>query len=625
MNRQAIDRWLEWALLVLILALLTYGVLALGAVRSSEFVVLQWITLAVLGVWLLRIWIAPQYRFLWPPTAWAILPFVGFAVWRYREADIEYVARLEFLQVIIAALLFLAVVNNLFAQGAIRILALGLIAVGTLVAMYGIYQWLTGTNHVWHFERPAYRGRGSGTFISPNHLAGFLEMLSPLALVLTVLPGFGALPRIFLGYASFVMLAGLATTSSRGGWVAAAMAFALVAIVLVRKRANWWAALALLLFVGGTGAWFYSSAIKPRLEVGPSGKFDDARFRLWDSAQRMWKDHPWVGVGPAHFDYRYRAYRHPEPITQPRPGYAHNDYWNTLVDWGLIGLILIITPVFVAALGVLRSWKSLHRSGEKAGQRVAMVLGAGAGIAALLIHSFFDFNMHIPANALVATTLLAIVTTHWRYASQNYWLTARWPLKILASFAIVTAGFYVADQTWQRTWEVRALARAEEFPEMSGERIAALEAAFRIEPRNAETALAIAEQFRSRAWTGDDEFTGSEVKALAWFKQAEKLNRWDPYASVGAGACLDWMGKHDEAGVYFSRALKLDPNHWYMRSMMGWHYYQMGDLSEAQRWFKKSLEVYYSALAWSYLDIVQRQMADQANSQRPFRSLPEFN
>jgi tetratricopeptide (TPR) repeat protein len=625
MNRESIDKWLEWTLLALVLAFLTFGVLALGAVRPDEFVVLQWLAVAILAVWLLRIWMAPRFRFLLPPTAWAILPFVAYAVWSYRTADIEYLARQELIQVIIAAVLFFAVVNNLFAQGAVRILALGLIAVATAATMYGIYQWLTGTNSVWQFVRPGYQGRASGTYICPNHLAGLLEMVTPLAITLTLLRGFGPLSRIFLGYASLVMLVGLAATSSRGGWLAGALGFFILIVVLVRRKTNWWAVLALVLVLGSTGSWLYSRALKPRLEPGPSGKFDDVRFSLWKSSVALWKDHFWFGSGPGHFDYRYRGYREAQSEVQPRPVYAHNDYLNTLADWGLVGLILILTPVLAAAGGVALSWRYLHRSGEAAGHRVALVLGASAGLAALLVHSFFDFNMHIPVNAFVATALLAIITTHWRYASQRYWLTARWPVRLCATVVLAGVGYYLAIQAWQHTSEVRALSRAEKAPEMSEQKLAALESAFRVEPKNAHTALALGEQLRSRAWTGEDEHKQSAAEALEWFKRASQLNIWDPHALIGAGMCLDWMGRHDEAAPYFARALKLDPNHWYTRSMMGWHYFQAGNLPEAERWLRESLAVYYSSTAWTYLELVRKKMAEQADPNRQFRSLPEFN
>ena len=65
-------------------------------------------------------------------------------------------------------------------------------------------------------------GRASGTYISPNNLAGFLEMILPLAIAYTLAGRMKPLMRILLGYSALVMLAGIAVTFSRGGWAASA-------------------------------------------------------------------------------------------------------------------------------------------------------------------------------------------------------------------------------------------------------------------------------------------------------------------------------------------------------------------------------------------------------------------
>ncbi len=627
MNREAIDTWLGRTILVLVLGALIFGPLALGAVRPTEFVVLQWLLLGALVVWVFRLWLAPAYRFLLPPTAWAVLPFLIYAVWRYRAADVEYLARQEFILVLLAAMVFLLLLNNLHGQSELRVLAAGLVALGTGVAMYGIYQWLTGSTHVWHFERPGDEGRGSGTYISPNHLAGLLEMICPLALTFTLLKGFGPVPRILFAYASFVMLVGIAATGSRGGWLSTGLAMLVMALVLIRGKKHIWTVVVLVLLVGGTGKWLYSRALEKRVYLNPSTEqHDDIRLRIWDSAQRMWRDHPWTGVGPNHFDYRYRAYRIPNWEVQPRPGHAHNDYWNTLVDWGAIGLGLILLPFLTAGVGLVFSWKYLQRSGEITGSRISMVLGCFIGLLALLIHSFFDFNMHIPANALLAAAWLAILTTHWRFATQRFWVTARWPLRAVGTLLLVGTVVYLAPITWRQTGEALALHQADRLRLTSPERMAALKKAFTAEPMNFETADAIGEELRMRASTGGDDHLKLAAEAVEWFQRAIALNPWDSQPELRVGQALDWLGRHDEAEAHFKRALQIDPNHWKTRGMMGWHYYQIDNFTETKRWMEKSLELEgtFNDLASTYLELAKKALAGQRHSHPALQSLPDF-
>src|SRR5512137_1785220 len=201
MDRAALDRWCERGMLALVLAILVFGPLATGAVRTLEFLVLQGLTLGVLLLWALRFWLKPQPRLLWPPICWAALAFAGYAIARYLTAEIEYVARQELIRVLVYVSLFFAILNNLHRQESTQIITLTLIGLGMAISAYAAYQFLTDSNHVWHFITP-YKGRGTGTYISPNNLAGFLEMLLPLGLAYTLTSRLKPLPKVLTGYAA---------------------------------------------------------------------------------------------------------------------------------------------------------------------------------------------------------------------------------------------------------------------------------------------------------------------------------------------------------------------------------------------------------------------------------------
>jgi hypothetical protein len=81
--------------------------------------------------------------------------------------------------------------------------------------------------------------------------------------------------------------------------------------------------------------------------------------------------------------------------------YAHNDYAQLLAEAGLVGGALLLVLVGVLALALVRTWRAPE------GERLA-VAGVWAGLVALGLHSFFDWNMHVPANALLACLLAGI-------------------------------------------------------------------------------------------------------------------------------------------------------------------------------------------------------------------------
>jgi O-antigen ligase len=623
MDREQIDNWCEKGMLGLLMGLLVFAPASFGAVRPTEWLVVEFGILAIALLWMVRLAVKERFRFLMPPTCWALLVFVAYAAWRSHTADIQFSAWREFMQVAFLALLIFALVNNLHGQTELRLIAFTLVGVATLISMYAIYQWLSGSTRVLGVNVPeSYTHRASGTYICPNHFAGFVEMCLPLALALAVSGRFGAVTRIVLVYAAVVMCVGIASSGSRGGWMAASISLLLFLAVLARERTYRIGAIALALLLVGGGTWLYTRALDTRVKnTFLSGHEKESRLRIWGSAWKVWKTSPWTGVGPDHFDHRYRAFRDPVDKTQSRPGRAHNDYLNTLVDYGAAGLALVLLPVLAAAWGAVRSWPHLKRSTEEVqqGNRSALVLGSGCGLVAILAHSFFDFNLHVPANALTATVLFAILTAHSRFATGRFWISARLPLRlagiVILAGAVVAAGAQSVTRARAQYW----LRRADKAVDASPEQIAALTRAAALEPSNHDTIYALAERHRVIAFGGRDNYAESAREAMKWFERGMKLNRWDPFAPMRYGMCLDWLDKHDEALPWFQQALEVDPNNFITRGMMAWHHFQKGDFIAAREWNEKSVMMNWTSnpQALAYREIIQRAIEEEARKKLP--------
>jgi len=112
LTRKNMDWWCERGILSLVLGMLVFAPLAFGAVDTWAWLVVQIAAAAVFVLWGARLWLNPRGKLLWPPLAWVVLAFMAYAVARYFTADIEYVARLEVIQVLLFGFLFFAVVNN---------------------------------------------------------------------------------------------------------------------------------------------------------------------------------------------------------------------------------------------------------------------------------------------------------------------------------------------------------------------------------------------------------------------------------------------------------------------------------------------------------------------------------
>lgn len=456
-------------------------------------------------------------------------------------------------------------------------------------------------------------------------------MLLPLAVAYLLAGRISVVLRILLGYAVLIMAAGLAVTLSRGGWVAASAGLLALLLILAGHRNHRWRALLLLLVLLGAGTVFVGNYLSRtvgflRRVEHPKTSSNlnlEVRIDIWRAAERMWLDHFWWGVGPAHYDYRFREYR-PENV-QMRPDRVHNDYLNLLADWGTAGGMIVLAGATIFVAGLAKTWRHVRRPerdfGSGQSNRFAFFLGAAAGLLALAVHSVADFNLHIPANALVGVTLLALLNSNLRFATERYWFNVRLPVKMLVTAALAVGAVYFTGQEWRRGHEAFWLARAGRFPDyFSPQHTAALTKAFAAEPMNFETADDIGEAYRVESFDGGDNYAAQAETAMQWYARARNLDRYDSYSYLRDGMCLDWMGHHDQAGPYFSQAEALDPNGYYTVAIVGWHYVQMGDYAAARPWFERSLrlEGNDNNIARSYLDLVEQKLVERASGKGTF-------
>jgi len=632
-TRRNLDWWCERGILVLVLAALVFAPLAFGAVYVWTFLVLQMLAVGVGVLWLVRIWGGHKPKMLWPPLGLAVVAFVLYAVGRYFTADIEYVARQELIRVLVYAFLFLAVVSNLYGQEEAEAVTYTLTAVAAFASSYALAQFLHHSNHVWNLISP-YVGRASGTYINPDHFAGFLELVLPLPLAFLMAGRIGVVTRVLLAYATLTIMGGLAVTLSRGGWVAAAAGILmLLGFLLCHKNHRLRAILLLLVLLGVGGvftAHFLSNSIGFKRRIVDPDKTEAAvldatsRIEMWTSAVQMWRDHPWWGVGPGHYDNRFREYR-PEGF-QERPEHAHNDYLELLADWGAVGGVIVLAGIGIFVFGLIKTWPHVRREENDFGfgmsSRYAFFLGAVSGLFALAVHSLVDFNLHVAANDLTGVVLLGLVASNLRFSSKRYWLRARWPVQ--CALTVVAGGMmaYLASQAWRRAGNALWTARAEMRPAYSMEQADALQKAVACEPADYLAVYNIGECFRTQSLDGGDNYAELAQTALKYYLQDIRLNPCDAYSQLRAGMCLDWLGRHVEAEKHFMAAERLDPNGNYIVANIGWHFVQVGDYAAARQWFIRANKLgrWKNEIAKSYIyEICQPKLMDRASGRLPLQ------
>lgn len=589
---------MERVILALVGAALGFGILAFGGVRVRDFVIVEALVVVSVVVWVLRLWTVKDHRLLWPPVLWGVLGFAGWAVWRATQAEMPYLAWDETLRILTYTALFLVIVQNLHRQGTSQGLAWFIVALATVLCFYGAWQFTSASNTVWGLDRADidYTHRASGAYVNPNHFAGFLGLLLPVAISMAIASRMKALGRVLLIYAVLVMLAGLALTFSRGGWLAAGFGMVCVLLALARNQDYRRPALIALLVIGlgAIGMVLRSDTMKVRIahsfDLDPKAR--NSRPNMWKATVAMWKDHRWWGVGPAHFNERFRQYR--THWAHGEPERAHNDYLNALADWGIAGTAVATVPWLLLGYGVARTLRQVKRDPGsievKRSGRYAFVLGASAGLAALLAHSLTDFNFHIPGNALVAVTWMALLAGYSRYATDNWWVGSKLPWRLPITALALALGGTLAWDVAVRGRAQYHLVRATRLAPASDGQLAEYQAAWAADPRYPWSAYEIGEVLRLRSFTGTQGYEERARDAITWFDRAATLNPYHPAFPIRSGMCLDWLGQHDEADQRFRQAHKLDPEGYVTTCFLGWHELQKGDETAARALFLKSTE-----------------------------------
>jgi O-antigen ligase len=619
------DAFCARAILAMVCCILVWGPLAFGATPPFSFLVIQWLTVLAAALWAARIWVQRPFRLLWPPICWAVLGFCLYAVARCRWVPVEFAGRQQLVHVLVYGTLFFLVLNNLNRKNSAAYVSLTLIAVGFVLAMFALYQFATHSARLWGAARPdQYLGRGSGTFVNPNHLAGFLAIITPLALAFTVVGRFSPTVKVVLAYCAVTMLAGIVISVSRGGVVAAAVSLAVFCLVLLAQRDYWRPALVtlVLLIALGVGLLSQISSLQKRFDAALyNEKGGDLRPYYWEGAWRLFARNRALGVGPGHYDIEFPSVRPPE--VQQRPQFAHNDYLNTLCEWGLAGLGIIAAACGLLYGGIFKAWRGLRKAPNELGSRnsgrAAFVVGAAVGVLAVMIHCAVEFDMQIPAIALTVVTLMALLTAHWRFATERYWRNPGRVGKILLTLIVAAAAAWLSAQGLRQGREAWWLAQARS-ASASEERIAACaKKANQAEPMDWEADFKLGEFFWNLSLEDKPDYLDRANEALNWYAKAARLNPFDAFAPVGCGMCLDRIGRTREATPYFQRAERNDPNNSYVALEVGRHCVALGDYPAAHRWFERALDHAWSLEGWVEV-LAEQRLLEQHMADPIFRA-----
>ena len=381
------------------------------------------------------------------------------------------------------------VLYGIKAKSQDHFLVVGILALGVAEAIYALLQFARAQPYILWWPKDVNLEVATGTFINRNHTASFLAMI--------ICFGVGYLwalgrdqERNVSNKQAWVYRMGLHMGSfgTRGIILLLALALMMAALLATASRGGTLALLAGLLFMGGLlGSRFFKSrkALLLMLAlslictyVGYTGldrvlerfQFLDLdyenRLTIAKDTYRLGQDFPLSGIGLGTFEFAYPGYQ--SYISDQLVDYAHNDWVQLFAETGWPGLIIF----FGGLVWVMGYWIILWRKHQ---DPFSIGIGLG-GLGALVVaaaHSFSDFSLHIPANALLLSLIIALTgrtlySSREKYSSGKAEGTNKSGLKkmfqvstwmVVPFLAVMT--IFIGTLAWRtvRVWQADSLAR----------------------------------------------------------------------------------------------------------------------------------------------------------------------
>jgi O-antigen ligase len=376
--------------------------LAFGAVQPWSTFALEACAALLLTGWAYLRWANRDVNVFNHPLYLPMAAFMvlGLGQWFAGTTAYRHATYVHLLLYAAYGMLLFVVSQTLRRSSQFLVMANAFTVYGGLVAAFAVLQSLASNGKLYWLWRPEQGGLIYGPYVNHNHYAGLMELLLPFPLVLAATSLTSGNRKIAVGATAALMAGSIFLSGSRGGMLAFVAQMIVLAVLLLRKRQSGWKqplmlggflamVVVFLIWMGGAELTQRLASIHAEAREEMNGGF---RLTIDRDCLRMFMKRPMLGWGLGTFPITYPGFR--SFYTNFFVNQAHNDYLQLLVETGLVGFsiaIWFLVVVFRQAAAKLQNW-SETASGS-------LTVAAMLGCVGIMVHSFLDFNLQIPANA----------------------------------------------------------------------------------------------------------------------------------------------------------------------------------------------------------------------------------
>jgi O-antigen ligase len=333
-----------------------------------------------------------------------------------------YASYFKLLFLIALTMLFFAIVKKNLSKVQIRVILLFIIISGLIQSFIYLLSYLQAKPIVISFYN--YKPQKiAGTFVNRDHFAAYMNMTIPVIaswiafhLHQSTKSAFSSMSRSLniLTYKSgsltlSIIFFSLMTISSffslsRAGIVSCLLAFAFLFFIKAKSSGKLQLStliIIIILIILSLIYWIGYIPILQRFKAVPADFESTAgRFAVWKNSIRIIKDFPILGIGIGNTAYVFTKYK---SFSNTHYSYLHNDYLQFTVEHGLIAALILFVIIFLFYNQILQfPWINNSRS-------QFLAFGMLAAITSVALHSFFDFPLQTPANAVLFTIYIALL------------------------------------------------------------------------------------------------------------------------------------------------------------------------------------------------------------------------
>lgn len=307
---------------------------------------------------------------------------------------------------------FAVALYTLDTSARLRRLTAVLTVFGFAYAFYGILQMVLSPDKIYGIYKPQ-TATPFGSFVNRHDFAAVIEMLIALPLGMVLSGSVRADKRLLYLVAVALMGTSMLLSGSRGGLIALIAEILLLVIITTRSRGTKGiilkGGLSFLLLLSAVGGAIFVGGDTSLTRFAESATSDDitsSRTQIWTNTVKLIGDSLPLGAGIGAYAQAYTKVDSASGFE--RVEQAHNDYLQVVADAGVVGFVLGGLFLFWFFREGLRNSKTENRS------RRGIAAGAFAGCFAILVHSAFDFVLHITAISVMFLAVLAILIASGR-------------------------------------------------------------------------------------------------------------------------------------------------------------------------------------------------------------------